>query len=191
MSDTDSVRGTIIRTYQLNASPERVYEAFTNRKDLEMWKADEYEIEPRKGGKYKMGLESDGYAVTGEFLELVPNEKIVYSWKMTEYDEKTHKPIPHWSSDTPTKVTVKFEKAGDRGTKITLIHDGFPEKDEEYYMHEVGWDLMIGKSLKAYLEKSKEDYLSWWAEQEPGWQVTWQKMTEGRIMSKDQMPLKA
>ncbi|MDA4112322.1 MAG: SRPBCC domain-containing protein, partial [Thaumarchaeota archaeon] len=60
MPDSKSVEGTIVRAYQINANPERVYEAFTNKKDLEMWKADDYEIEPRKGGKFKMGLESDG-----------------------------------------------------------------------------------------------------------------------------------
>jgi uncharacterized protein YndB with AHSA1/START domain len=183
MPEPNSVDGTIVRTYQVNASPERVYEAFTNKKDLEMWKADDYEIEPRKGGKYKMGLESDGYAVTGEFLELVPNEKIVYSWKMTEYDENTKKPIPHWSNDKPTKVTVKFEKAGNQGTKITLIHEGFPERDEQYYMHEVGWDLLVGQVLKAYLEKSRDEFNQWWAEREPTWQQTWQKMSEDRINS--------
>ena len=109
---------------------------------------DHYEIDARKGGMFKMGLESDGYAVTGEFLEIVPNEKIVYSWKMNEYDEKG-KLIPNWSQETPTKVTVKFEKAGNRGTKVTLVHEGFPEMDEQYYMHEAGWDLLAGQVFEG------------------------------------------
>ncbi len=76
MNESSSLNGTIIRTYEINASNERVYEAFTTKEDLENWKEDHYEINPRKGGKFKMGLESDGFVVTGEFLELVPNEKI-------------------------------------------------------------------------------------------------------------------
>jgi len=191
MPEPNSVLGTIVRTYQLNASPKRVYEAFTNKKDLEMWMADHYEIELRKGGKYKMGLESDGYAATGEFLEIVPNEKIVYSWKMTEYDENTKKPNPNSSMDKPTKVTLKFEKAGNRGTKITLIQEGFPEKEEQYYMHEVGWDLNVGQLLKAYLEMSSDEYNRWWAEREPTWQQNWQKIFEDRMKTAHQMKVEA
>ncbi|HXQ93517.1 MAG TPA: SRPBCC domain-containing protein [Nitrososphaerales archaeon] len=179
----ESVEGTIIRTYELNASPERVYEAFTNKEDLQNWKEDHYEIDARKGGMYKMGLESDGYAVTGEFLEIVPNEKIVYSWKMSEYDEKG-KLIPNWSQERPTRVTVKFEKAGNRGTKVTLIHQGFPEMDEQYYMHEAGWDLLVGQVLKAYLEKTPEEYARWWKNEEPNWQLRWQKLSEEKMKSK-------
>jgi len=178
-----SVAGTIVRTYELNANPERVYQAFTNKEDLQNWKEDHYEIDARKGGKFKMGLESDGFAVTGEFLELVPNEKIVYSWKINEYDEQG-KLIPNFSQERPTKVTVKFEKAGTKGTKVTLIHEGFPEKDEEYYQHETGWDLLIGQVLKAYLEKTPEEYAKWWANEEPNWEQKWQKLSEEKMKSK-------
>jgi uncharacterized protein YndB with AHSA1/START domain len=183
---SETVKGTIIRTYQVNAKPERAFKAFTNKDDLEMWKSDHYEIDPKKGGKFKMGLESDGFAVTGEFLEVVPDEKIVYSWRMMQYDEKTGKLIPNFSQDSPTKVTVKFEKAGSSGTKITLIHEGFPERNEEFYMHETGWDLLIGRSLKAYLEMSRDEYLSWWKEQEPEWDQLWQKLSEEKMRAAEQ-----
>ena len=180
MSKPSSLSGTIVRTFQIDATPERAYEAFTNKKDLEMWKADNYEIDPRKGGKYKMGRETDGYAVMGEFIELVPNSKIVYTWKMNDYEEKTGKPIYLWPDDSPSKVTVKFEKAKN-GTRITLVHEGFPERDEQYYNHEVGWDLLVGQVLKHYLEDSPAAFGRWWAEQEPKWDENWQKMVEERM----------
>ncbi len=63
----------------------------------------------------------------------------MYTWKINEYDDKG-KLIPNWSHENPTKVTAKFEKAGTKGTKVTLVHDGFPGKDEQFYMHETGWD---------------------------------------------------
>jgi uncharacterized protein YndB with AHSA1/START domain len=187
MPSSEPVKGTIVKIYQVNATPERAFRAFTNKEELVMWKADHYEIDPKKGGSYKMGLESEGYAVTGEFLEIVPNEKIVYTWRMNEYDEKTGKAIPNWSTDSPTRVTVRFEKSGDKGTKITLTHDGFPERDEQYYMHEAGWDLLIGRSLKAYLEMPRDRYLKWWAEQEPKWQETWQRMSEDKMKSDERL----
>ena len=175
-----SLNGIIVRTFEINASTDRVYEAFTNKKDLENWMEDHYEIVPRKGGKFKMGLESDGFVVTGEFLEIVPNEKIVYTWKINEYDQKG-RVIPNWSQEKPTKVTVKFEKNGSKGTKITLTHDGFPGKDEQFYMHETGWDLLVGQVLKAYLEMSPQEYARWWAKEEPNWDAKWQKITEEKI----------
>lgn len=189
-SDT-TLKGTIVRAYQVNAKPERAFKAFTNKEDLKMWKADNYEIDPRKGGKFKMGLESDGFAVTGEFLEIVPNEKIVYSWRMMEYDEKTGKLVSHWSHENPTKVTIKFEKTGSAGTKITLTHEGFEARDEEFFMHETGWDLLIGRSLKAYLEMSRDDYLRWWDGQKEGWQTTWQKLSEEKMRSAEQASVNA
>ena len=78
-------------------------------------------------------------------------------------------------------MTVKFEKAETKGTKVTLIHEGFPDKDEQFYSHETGWDLLIGESLKAYLEMTPTDYTSWWKKQEPIWQQKWQKMTEEKM----------
>jgi uncharacterized protein YndB with AHSA1/START domain len=178
--EKSSLDGTIIRTYEIDSPTERVYEAFTNKKDLQNWKEDHYEIDPRKTGKFKMGLESDGYVVTGEFLELIPSEKIVYTWKINEYDEKG-KLIPNWSHEKPTKVTAKFEKIGAKVTKVTLIHEGFPGKDEQFYMHETGWDLLIGEVLKAYLEKTPEEYARWWAKEESNWDQKWQKITEEKI----------
>jgi uncharacterized protein YndB with AHSA1/START domain len=169
-----SMAGTIVKTFEIDAPPERVYKAFTTKKDLQEWKFDHYQIDGRKGGRFKMGREEDGYVVTGEFLELVPNEKLVYTWRMNDYDKGSLKPIPNWSDENPSKVTVKFEKAK-KGTKITLVHEGFPQKDEEYYMHEVGWDLLVGEVLKHYLESSKEEFYKWWARVEPNWEERWQK----------------
>jgi uncharacterized protein YndB with AHSA1/START domain len=181
-SESSSLRGTIVKVLQIDASPERVYTAFTNKKDVEQWMSDHFEVDPRKSGKFKMGREADGFATTGEFLEVVPNELLVYTWRMNQYDKETGKKIPNWSDDNPSKVTVKFEKAG-KGTKITVKHEGFPEKDEEYWAHEVGWQMLGGEVLKYYLEHPQQDFDKWWKENEASWQDRWQKAVDERTKS--------
>jgi uncharacterized protein YndB with AHSA1/START domain len=64
-SADSSLKGTIVKVLQIDASPERAYKAFTDQKDMVEWMADHFEIDPRKGGKFKMGQESDGFATTG------------------------------------------------------------------------------------------------------------------------------
>jgi uncharacterized protein YndB with AHSA1/START domain len=180
--DSASLRGTIVKVLQIDAPPERVYKAFTDKKDILQWMSDHFEIDPRKGGKFKMGQEADGYATTGEFLEVVPNQLLVYTWRMNEYDKSTGKKIPNWSDDNPSKVTVKFEKAG-KGTKITVRHEGFPEQDEEYWGHEVGWEMLGGEVLKYYLEHSQQEFDKWWKQNEASWQERWQKTVDAHSKS--------
>lgn len=182
MDKADSVKGTIVKVFHVNAPPERVYKAFTDRKDMQEWMADHFEVDARKGGKFKMGRESDGYATTGEFLDVAPNQLLVYTWRMNEYDKATGKSIPNWSDDNPSKVTIKFEKAG-KGTRLTVTHEGFPERNEEYWAHEVGWEMLGGEVLKYYLEHSPEEFDKWWKENEASWQERWQKNIDARTKS--------
>ena len=181
-----SLKGTIVKVLQVDATPERVFKAFTDKKDIQEWMADHFEIDARKGGKFKMGREVDGFATTGEFLEVVPNQLLVYTWRMNAYEKENGKRIPNWSDENPSKVTVKFERAG-KGTKITVKHEGFPERDEEYWAHEVGWEMLGGEILKYYLEHSQQEFDKWWKENEASWQERWQKTVDARIKSSADM----
>ncbi len=178
-TDADSMKGTILKVLQIDAPPERVFKAFTNKEDVQEWMADHYEIDARKGGKWRMGGEADGYVATGEVVDVIPNELLVYTWQMNDYDTETGKKVPSWMDTSPTKVTVKFEKAG-RGTKVTVTHQGFPERDEAYWGTEVGWEMLGGEVLKYYLEHTKSEFDKWWKENESSWQERWQKTVETR-----------
>ncbi len=180
--ESESMKGTIVKVLQVNAPPDRVYRAFTVKEDIQQWMADDFAVDPRKGGKFKMGREADGRTTTGDFLEVVPNQLLVYTWRMNDYDKSTGKRIPNWSDDKPSRVTVKFEKE-DKGTKITVTHEGFPERDEEYWAHEVGWEMLGGEVLKYYLEHTKQEFDKWWKENEASWQERWQKTVEARTKS--------
>ncbi len=175
-----TLTGNIVKTFVIDAPPRRVFKAFTSIKDLRNWMEDNATIEARKGGTFQIGRKEDGNTITGEILDFVPNKKIVYTWELSEYDKKTHKLLKNWSHENPSKFTVKFSKSRN-GTKIAITHVGFPEMNEEYWMHEVGHELIFGEVLKYYLEHSKSKFDLWWKEQEPTWQKRWQKIAKERM----------
>lgn len=178
MSESSSVKGTVVKVFEINCPVERAYRAFTNKQDLQEWLADSYEIDARKGGKYKMGSEADGFVNRGEFLEAIPDQLLVYTWNIQRFDEKGNTiPKPH--QEQPTKVTVRFEKT-EKGTKIKLTHEGFPEQDEEYWGHAVGWEMLVGEVLKYYLEHPKTDFDKWWNENGASWNERWQEQVAKR-----------
>jgi len=165
MSESD-VKGTIVKVFEIRCPVQRAYQAFTKKQDLQEWMADHYEVDVRKGGKYKMGSDADGYVNSGEFLETVPDQLLVYTWNIQRFDEKgnlTKRPL----EGEPMKVTVRFEKMG-KGARIRLTHEGFPGQDEEYWAHSVGWE-MLGEVLTYYLEHSKADFDKWWNENGTSW----------------------
>jgi uncharacterized protein YndB with AHSA1/START domain len=177
-----SVEGTIVEVFEINCPVERAYRAFTNKQDLQEWMADHYEVDARKGGRYKMGSGADGFVNSGEFLEAIPNQLLVYTWNIQRFDEKGNaiqRPTPH----EPLKVTVRFEKT-EKGTKIKLTHEGFPERDEEYWGHSFGWEMLVGEVLKYYLEHPKADFDKWWKENGSSWQERWQKNVADRSRRK-------
>ena len=177
--NSDTVKGTIVKVVQIEAPPERVFRAFTDAQDVREWMADHYEIDARKGGKWTMGRKEDGYVATGELQEVLPNQRLVHTWQMTDSDTETAKKIPNWMDTSPTTVTVTFEKAG-RGTRLTIRHEGFPERDEHYWGHETGWEMLAGEVLKYYLEHSQADFDKWWKENESSWLERFQKTAEAR-----------
>ena len=175
-SDT-SLTGTIIRKIEISADPARVFEAFTTKKDLAKWLSEYYEITPVAGGEWKMGREEDGWVSKGKFLEVNPNEKLVYTWQVNGFEGKPPVEKPNWSNENPSKVTLTLAKS-EKGTVITIVHEGFPERSEDYYSHEVGWELQAGEVLKYYLEHSENEFDKWWSGQKDGWDTRWQKMVE-------------
>lgn len=84
-------------------------------------------IDFKVGGKYSIEFKNYGMKNQGAFLEIVPNQKIVFTWCQ---DFETN-PTP----DTEVVVELK-EVAG--GTAVTIIHSGFVDA-ENRDGHNGGW----------------------------------------------------
>lgn len=63
----------------VEASPALVYEAFTNATDLQEWLCDYATVDPKPGGRIYLYWNS-GFYSAGEYTELKPDEKIVFTW---------------------------------------------------------------------------------------------------------------
>jgi uncharacterized protein YndB with AHSA1/START domain len=81
----------------------------------------------------------DGY-ISGRNLELVPDEKIVQSWRTTEFTDDHEDSV----------ITVMLEEVAD-GTLLTLVHTKVPEAHRSY--EESGWETHYFEPMKEYFAK--------------------------------------
>jgi activator of HSP90 ATPase len=92
-------------------------------------------IEPRVGGKINAW---DGY-IKGEILELDPYNKIVQTWRTTDFPEKSEDSL----------LELLFEDTKD-GLELTLIQTEIPEGQSK--MYEDGWHKNYFEPMKKYFE---------------------------------------
>lgn len=127
---------------RFNAPPAKVYAAWTDAKMIARWfgpegvERVEAETDLRVGGAYHitMHVPGDRHDVLGVYREIVPNERLVFTWA--------------WKS-TPEReslVTVTFKPDGD-GTIMTLLHEHFYDADARD-RHQHGWSGAIDKLEK-------------------------------------------
>jgi uncharacterized protein YndB with AHSA1/START domain len=118
----------LVREIVIDATPETVWPFLTEAERHVEWCGTEAEIDPRPGGVYDVFMASQ-HRAKGEFVEVVPMEKVVYTFG---WDEPNH-PIPAGS----TTVEITLEPEGDK-TRVRLVHRGLPE--DAVSDHTRGWD---------------------------------------------------
>ena len=117
--------GTVRLHRVLRAPAERVYRAFLDGPALEKWlppygfTAKMHQLDARVGGTFKMSFTNfttgNGHSFGGEFLELVPNEKLRYTDKFDDPNLKGE-----------IEVTVQLKKVSG-GTEIDIVQTGIPD----------------------------------------------------------------
>jgi uncharacterized protein YndB with AHSA1/START domain len=129
---------------RLKASPAKVYAAWTDATQLARWFGPatvtvvRAEADARAGGHYRIVMRTaDGeeHNVGGVYREVVPNQKLVFSWAWRSTPERE------------SLVTVALKPDGE-GTLLTLTHEQFFD-DEARQRHEHGWTGSLDK-LEAY-----------------------------------------
>ena len=121
---------------ELKAPVDAVYAAWTDPQKIVRWFAprDDFTCEVpthelRVGGRYTILMrDPDGerHCVSGEYREIVENEKLVFSWAWESTPERV------------SLVTVHFRKSGDQ-TRLQLKHEQFADSDARD-SHERGWN---------------------------------------------------
>lgn len=100
--------GDVQHTVDIDAPRSVVFETLIKPEQLNRWIASKAVIEPRMGGDFDLGW---GVGTPLKILELLPDEKLSYSW-LGEGD------------NPPTVVTWTLEGSSGQ-TRLTLVHSGF------------------------------------------------------------------
>ena len=125
---------------RINAAPAKVYQAWTDPQKMMRWyapaKAETLaaETDARVGGRFRVLMRTaDGeeHDVNGVYREVVPDEKLVFTWQWRSK--------PEWES----LVTVTLKRDG-AATMLTLIHEQLPDEAERDG-HRNGWTGAIEK----------------------------------------------
>jgi activator of HSP90 ATPase len=123
------------QTATFKASPHEVYEALMDSKKHAKFTGDKATISRKIGGKFST---FDGYS-EGINLELIPDNKIVQTWRASDWPEG------HYS-----KVTFSFKEIPG-GTRLTFTQTGVPAK--QYDDISQGWRDYYWAPMKEILEK--------------------------------------
>jgi uncharacterized protein YndB with AHSA1/START domain len=119
----------IEREVRVDASPDTVFEFFTNPELMVRWKGTSATLDPRPGGVYRVEMNPEAVAV-GEYIEIDPPNRVVFSWGWEGNYAKT----PPGSSTVEVTLTADGE-----GTLVRLVHTGLPSA-ESAEAHSHGWD---------------------------------------------------
>jgi uncharacterized protein YndB with AHSA1/START domain len=117
--------GTVRFHRVLKAPPERVYKAFLDASALAKWlppygfTCTVHQLDARVGGSFRMSFANfgsgNGHSFGGEYRELVPGERIVYT---DRFDD------PNLPGEL--LVTVHLRKVL-CGTELSIVQEGIPE----------------------------------------------------------------
>lgn len=129
----------------INASPEKVYRAFTEAAAMASWLppygfvCTVHEMDVKVGGKYRMSFQNfttgNSHSFGGEYVELKPNEFLKY----TDQFEDPNMP------DLMT-TTVQLEK-NIAGTSVKILQEGIPAAIPAEMCY-LGWQDSLDKLIR-------------------------------------------
>jgi uncharacterized protein YndB with AHSA1/START domain len=119
---------------RIDASPETVFEFFTDPEKMKQWKGVEAELDPRSCGIYRVAVLPHAVA-RGEYVRVEPPNFISFTWGW----EGDGQPVPPGTS----LVEVTLTPDGD-GTALVLRHSLLPTT-EMVEQHTQGWKHYLGR----------------------------------------------
>jgi activator of HSP90 ATPase len=116
-----------------SAPPSAVYDALMNAEKHAAFTGGPAEIDAAPGGRFSC----HGGAIVGRTVELEPRERIVWAWRVEQWDPGVYS-------------IVKLELGAEgEGTRLVMDHSGVPAAAREHI--DGGWHERYWKPLAAYL----------------------------------------
>jgi uncharacterized protein YndB with AHSA1/START domain len=133
----------VVAEREISVPAEQAYNAWADAALLSQWFTTNAKQDFRVGGRYS---NDDGDA--GEFLEVVPNERLKFTWEQPQ-----HKP--------GSTVTVEFIPDAPDIVDVRLTHSGLRTEEDAASLQE-GWEWALD-SLKSFLESGEPIRYNEWA----------------------------
>ncbi len=148
MSDN---KRAIQQTMIIAASPDKVFKALTDARELTRWWITRGTSDAHPGGRFEYVFEfkdpKQNGKQSGAYLEVVANQKLSYPWEAGEFG----------GGNNTTVVFALSEVEG--GTRLELDHAGYGSDGAwgpVYDMTAQAWGFFLG-NLKTYLEAGQDN----------------------------------
>ncbi len=134
----------IERTF--DAPVNKVWKAITDKDEMKQWYFSLAEFIPEVGFEFTFTGGKDGreYVHHCKITEVIAGKKLKHSWHYEGYEGMSY-------------VTFELFEEGDK-TRLKLTHEGletFPQNNTDFAKESFseGWNYIVGKSLKDFVEK--------------------------------------
>ena len=135
--DATTETTSLEREAAIAASPETVWQFLIDPAKAVLWMGERATFDPRPGGAWTVDV-IPGNTASGEFIELDPPHRLVYTWGW-----ETGGPVP------PGSTTVEYELVPEgSGTRLRFTHRDLPNQ-EAADSHATGWDHYLGRLAVA------------------------------------------
>ena len=129
--------GVVEREIRIDARPETVFGFFTDPALMARWMGMQAEADPRPGGVYRVVVNPRS-TVRGEYVEVVPHSRVVFTWGFEEPDATV--------APGASTVEVTLTPDGD-GTLLRLVHRDLPAPSRPE--HDKGWEHFLERLRAA------------------------------------------
>jgi uncharacterized protein YndB with AHSA1/START domain len=139
--DATTETTSLEREIAIAASPQTVWEFLVDPDKAILWMGERATFDPRPGGAWKIDV-IPGHTASGEFVELDPPHRLVYTWGWEASGEEAN-PVPPGTST----IEIELAPAGS-GTTLRFAHRDLPGA-EATTSHAHGWDHYLERLAVA------------------------------------------
>jgi uncharacterized protein YndB with AHSA1/START domain len=132
VTEAAATAAPIVRSVEIGAAAERVFELLTDESQLVRWWPDVAELEARTGGRFRFAFRGGESVVTGELTRFEPPRALAMTWVRAE------------QPGVATTVEFTITPLGAARCRVDVVHAGWAAAPDLRPMHDLGWAHFLG-----------------------------------------------